>query len=667
MKWRAAVACAFAAVLLAYANHFHNSFQFDDAHTIEQNLYLRDLRNVPRFFASAQTFSVLPTNQSYRPILSTTLAVDYALGGLDPSVFHLDSFCWFLAQLAVMLLLFRRILAAAGEPDDRARWLALFGTALFGLHAAIAETVNYISARSDILSALGAVATVAVWAASPRARRFGLYLLPAALGVLAKEQGAMAAPLLFLYVALIDRQLSLRELCSPRAAWSVLRSTWPAFVTCGALGALSMRMAQSWAPGGSLRLFYALTQPFVVLHYAVMFVAPVQLSADSNWHPVATVFDLRVLAGAAFLAALLALAWRSSRSARTRPIAFGVLWFLVALLPTSSVVPLAEVMNDHRMYFPFVGLAVALASGTGLLLEKQSAVLRPAIPAALVGVLVAHGIGARLRNEVWRDKESLWRDVVAKSPDNARGWMNYGLARMVKRDYDEAERCFRRGLQLAPAYGYLHVNLAVLRAERGDAAEAEKHFRAGLVFMPHAPALRYFYARWLDQVGRAKEAIPQLRQEIAESPGDAAARRLLMKILAEAHAWSELADVARDTLRFQADDTVATSLLRLSRARLEAPRPPEMAARWTAPEMLLAQSLALYEERKYEEALRAGDAALALRPAYAEAHNNRCAALNALQRYREAAIACAEALRIDPTFERARNNLVVARRGLAAR
>src|SRR5215831_13611445 len=66
----------------AYANHFHNSFHFDDAHTIVTNGAIRDLRNIPLFFRDATTFSSLPSNQSYRPLVSTLLAVDYSLGGL---------------------------------------------------------------------------------------------------------------------------------------------------------------------------------------------------------------------------------------------------------------------------------------------------------------------------------------------------------------------------------------------------------------------------------------------------------------------------------------------------------------------------------------------------------------------------------------------------------
>ena len=60
-----------AAILAAYANHFHNGFHMDDGHTIVNNASIRELRNIPLFFHDATTFSALPSNQSYRPLVST--------------------------------------------------------------------------------------------------------------------------------------------------------------------------------------------------------------------------------------------------------------------------------------------------------------------------------------------------------------------------------------------------------------------------------------------------------------------------------------------------------------------------------------------------------------------------------------------------------------------
>src|SRR5579872_3682475 len=109
----------FFAVLTAYSNHFENSFHFDDWHTIAENPYIRQINNIPRFFRDGSLFSTLPTNQTYRPIVSTTLAFDYWLsGGLDTEWFHIDSFLWFIALLGLAYFTYLGLMHRS-RPDPR--------------------------------------------------------------------------------------------------------------------------------------------------------------------------------------------------------------------------------------------------------------------------------------------------------------------------------------------------------------------------------------------------------------------------------------------------------------------------------------------------------------------------------------------------------------------
>ncbi|MGA3202528.1 MAG: hypothetical protein ABSF12_08535, partial [Bryobacteraceae bacterium] len=152
-------------VCAAYANHFRNSFQFDDAHAIVDNPSIRSLANVPRFFTDASTFSVLPANQAWRPLVSTTLALDYWFaGGLRPFAFHLSTFLWYLVQLSLMFFLFERLFDLALQ-DPGNRMLALLAAAWYGLNPACAETVNYIVQRGDLYSTLGTVAGLCLFVA----------------------------------------------------------------------------------------------------------------------------------------------------------------------------------------------------------------------------------------------------------------------------------------------------------------------------------------------------------------------------------------------------------------------------------------------------------------------------------------------------------------------
>ena len=162
------------ALLAAYANHFHNSLHFDDAHTIENNAAIRDLRNIPLFFHDATTFSSLPSNQSYRPLVSTLLAIDYWLGGLQPFWFHLSIFALFILLVLVLVVVIDHLLDGI-SPSSSNLWIALAAAALYGLHPANAETVNYIIASSEVISTLGVVASFGIYLGFPNLRRY-LYI-----------------------------------------------------------------------------------------------------------------------------------------------------------------------------------------------------------------------------------------------------------------------------------------------------------------------------------------------------------------------------------------------------------------------------------------------------------------------------------------------------------
>ena len=137
------------AILVAYANHFHNSFQSDDTHTIIRNASIRDLRNIPLFFRDATSFSALPSNQSYRPLVSTLLAIDYRLAhGLEPFWFHLSIFALFIALTLLLALVIHHLLKGDAASSSN-RWIALGAAAWYALNPANADTINYTSPRRE--------------------------------------------------------------------------------------------------------------------------------------------------------------------------------------------------------------------------------------------------------------------------------------------------------------------------------------------------------------------------------------------------------------------------------------------------------------------------------------------------------------------------------------
>ena len=328
-------------VLLAYSNHFHNPFAFDDSHTIETNAAIRDLRNVPRFFVDATTGST-QRSSDYRPVLTTLNAIDYALaGGLNPFHFHRSIFISYLI-LGLLLYLFYLRIGQLAADRPWLKLLALGATGWFMLHTANAETINYIIQRGDSFSTLMVVLGLVIYMYKPAWRHYGLYLIPLVIGFLTKTPALMFVPLLFVYSLLFERDPGLtarvRESRWPKVAKS-LTDALPAFLVAAGLVLLSSEMSPAYRflisrPG----FRYLITQPFVFVHYFDNFLLPLQFSIDTDWQLLDTPIDDRFFAGMAFIVLMLGSRVTrrgAERAGRSRSVSSGSS-SLCSLRPASS-------------------------------------------------------------------------------------------------------------------------------------------------------------------------------------------------------------------------------------------------------------------------------------------------------------------------------------------
>jgi tetratricopeptide (TPR) repeat protein len=577
------------------------------------------------------------------------LALDYALGhGYSFFWFHLSTFLLFLG-LIVLLFEWYRLLLDKTEASAANAWLALFAAAWFGLHPATAETVNYVIQRGDLYCTLGCVAALYLFARYPDRRKFGLYLLPFILAMLSKPPAAVFPLLLLLYVYFFESRDGAPVQRLRRAATASI----PAVVVTAALLWLQSAMTpKSYTPTLLSAADYRLTQPYVWLRYTVALFLPLHLNVDTDLSPFSGL-DLAAAGGVLFALLILAAIWFAARRRRLYPIAYGLLWFLLTQLPT-SLYPLSEVENDHRMFFSFVGLVLAVVWTVWLLWEALVAEptrtrLRPAMTCAAAVVLVAYGWGAHQRNRVWHSEESLWLDDVQKSPKNGRGLMNYALTQMGQGKYPVALDYLERAAEYTPNYPTLEINLGVVNgamADLGDtarSAEAERHFLRAISLAPNADGPHAYYGRWLAQHQRSAEAIRELTTAVALNATPLFQRDWLIKAETDAGDLEAAKAAARQTLAIAPDDTTALAALEEQKA--------QGADYW------IELSLKQYQQAQYTQAIGSARKALELNPNSAEAYNNIAASYGAMRRWPEALENVRRALQLNPNLQIAKNNL----------
>jgi tetratricopeptide (TPR) repeat protein len=199
----------------------------------------------------------------------------------------------------------------------------------------------------------------------------------------------------------------------------------------------------------------------------------------------------------------------------------------VALSVESSIIPIVDVIFEHRVYLPSAGAFTALVCGAFLLVSKLGHGKPRTAAIALLAFLPVLCAGAAFkRNYVWRNSYSLWSDVVNKSPGKARARYNLGLAyhdrgqmRLAASEwelsveieprsnpalkelgimcasahrYEEAKDYYRRAIEASATDAAAHYNLAVLLEKEGHAAEAVEYFQS---FLRIAPAYLYQYVQ----------------------------------------------------------------------------------------------------------------------------------------------------------------------------
>ena len=663
----ASVLIILATLVFAYSNHFSNSFHFDDNHTIENNIAIQEI-NITHFFTDATTISSLPANQTYRPLTTLENAIDYKIaGGLNTEIFHIHIFLKFLMVCILIGVFVKKLLDKTKFSEYNQYW-ALLNVAFFGLLCANAETVNYIIQRAEITAALYILAGFAVFISGGFWRSKFVYLLFPFIGFFAKEMALTFAPLLLLYVLIFEEQVDLLHFYKKKEFKKTLKSFYkalPSFILTITFYIFYTSMVPStFSPGGLSRFNYLITQPMVIVHYIVTYFIPYNLSADSDWVVYTSIFDYRVLAGVFIISLLLFTALKASKNKDTRLFSFGILWFFLSLLPTSSLIPLAEVLNDHRSFIPYIGLTIAFIFGVNYLLQKYVSKIinkRKLKNIMFIGILIflaANVYGIRQRNKVWNNGLSLWKDVTIKSPNNGRGFLNYGLALMTKGDFVNAEKQYKKALILNPNYSIIYINLGIVKNAMGYKNEADNYFKKSLELSPLSHNSLFYYARFLNNNNQTEEAKKMLIDAIRISPSFPDAKTLLMNIYHKTGDWEKLKNLAQEILKKYPNNTIAKNYFDISLDKKSVITIMEEDAKNApTPEKYLNLSLHYFQTKKFKKTISAAKLAIKFNEKYAEAYNNIGIAHYMLGEYDLAIEAYNKALNIKPNYSLSKSNL----------
>lgn len=510
-----------AASVAVYANSFGGVFQFDDRPAIVESERIRQL------------WPPWDLLSSRRPLFELSLAVNYALGELDPWGYHLVNLSIHILTGLTLFGVIRRTILYARHADrfaEASSRLAFAISLIWLVHPLQTESVTYIVQRCESMMGLFYLLTIyCLLRAVPSTRAWPWYVLAVvtcALGMASKAVMVTAPVVVLLY----DRIFLIR---SWRSLWnkrwhlySGLAATWGVLWLCGIvqslLNATNPRATIGLGFTGITPVEYLLTQPGVILYYLRLSFWPHPLCLDYAW-PVETGMFPIILSLAVILAAV---AGALLYLLRGSWIGFVGAWFFLILLPTSSIIPIRDPLFEHRMYLPLAAIVTLSVLAlhrvaAGWCASAQAGRLRRLLPVCLLLVITgALGAATIRRNRDYRTELGMWRDIVAKRPNNARGHYSLGTVLLKNAKTDEAIEQLDAAVRIDPAYADAHYNLGNALQGKGRVGGAIKAYRQAIRLDPKQFMARLNLANLLQsRPGSMEEAVRQYRETLRTKPG----------------------------------------------------------------------------------------------------------------------------------------------------
>ncbi|MBM4056497.1 MAG: tetratricopeptide repeat protein [Planctomycetes bacterium] len=518
---------------LAYLNILHHQFVFDDFRVITNNPYIKDWKYLTALFNS--DYFKISGELSYRPLVTLSYFIDYAIWGLKPFGFHLTNL---LIHTLNTVLVFFLIFKITNNLK-----LATIASLFFSIHPILTETVNSVGFREDLLCATFFLVTlffyVKLYTSKYKKICYTISLLAYCFSLLSKEM-AISLPLMIFFLDQLfpETETHLKK--------KIIRY-YPGFIFMS-IGYMLLRLVFFKSaiehvayPGNSLATNF-LTMTKVIASYIKLWFFPIVLNPDYHVTFETTPIKLPFLVSLALLACIAFLAVRLYR--KQKEITFSILWIFITLIPVMNIIPIGNIMAERYLYLPSFGFCLF----AGILILKIHArvpkAYHPLVNACFAAIFILSLAHTIRHNRVWFDKQALWYYTVFNTSCSfnahnnlgkeyyEKGLLdkaieeytialskasevryaypiahyNLGIAYDEKGMYDASIQAYRNALRIEPKNGDTHNNLAITLFKDGQVDLAIEEFRAAITQDSDNPTYHDNLAKLYDKINMPNEA-----------------------------------------------------------------------------------------------------------------------------------------------------------------
>ncbi len=507
----AVLSLSFLASLVFFAG-LQSPFLYDDLHAIVENQYIKDLSQFQTLVGIENIFN--------RSVLLLSFAINYELGGQSVFGYHLvNTTLHLFSGIVFYCIALELIQLERKEKQSRLKNLPLLSAALHTVNPIAVEPVIYLSSRSSLLASffylLTFYAIILYFKKEQRgplkeAGYFVTMILCFFLGLGAKEI-VLTLPLLAgCYLWLKTNAEDRKKLFAPLLYAGIFFCGYLAlrYVRQGAI----LTATADPASAELNRWFYFFTQIKVwISYYLNKLLFPINLNFEPDMVLVENFSDPACIAAVITALTLgLVFYFQSSRLAK-----FSALWALLAILPTSSIVPLNQIAVEHRAYLSSFGVELFIVWAAFNMTPK----MRWGVGMGVI-VLALFSSLTIARSLDFRSRVILWEDTALKSPRKPLVRNNLATAYLAENRLDLAKNELEAVVKLDPLYSNAYINLGHILVRQKKTNEALPYFDRALELGSERPEVFYNAGLVRLQSGQPNEAIPLLVKAVGLKPNN---------------------------------------------------------------------------------------------------------------------------------------------------
>ncbi|NLB34808.1 MAG: hypothetical protein GX817_03195 [Elusimicrobia bacterium] len=371
---------------------------------------------------------------------------------------------------------------------------------LYALHPAMTNTVSYVFARSGQLSALFLFLSFFLFLKSDNQKNKGLVfylfsLLSFILALFSKQSAASFPALILLYLLLANSTTNLKRSLKKSFPYFCVLGLWLLirYISFGAIGDIE-GTGMLWN-----RIDYILIQPLVYLNYLWLIIFPAGISFEHSLLPLNGLGDPLFFIPLIYIAGMIIcfIIFLRNLSVQDRKILlFSLGFFILFILPTSSVFPTTAPLEEKRLYFSSAGFFIA----AGWALQRfvsgdfyKNFSVKPILRFLFLTYFIFLGLSTMGRNEYFREPEMVWKDVICKYPGHSRAHNNLGSLYLNRGNSLMAAQSLFSALATDSESPAAHANLGILYERYlNDLPSAEKCYQKAVELdrMPVFPLIR---------------------------------------------------------------------------------------------------------------------------------------------------------------------------------